>query len=216
MNANAPAHLPRSPGENAIMDAAVQQFSEHGFDGVSMRQIAENAGVSKANIYHHFKSKEALYLAIISESARNLSTLVDHLATGTEEIGEALETFVAAHLDHLFENRTTIRLVLREGWSGEDTRSQRLTARVMEGIFEQMKSIFREGQQCGVLRENLDPGLCAMLLLGSDLMYFQFQDVMKHIPGAAFARDRANYSRQMTDVFLNGMRANPDTTEKQS
>ena len=46
----------QSAGEKAILDAAVQLFSEYGYDGVSMRRIAEAAGVSKSNIYHHFTS----------------------------------------------------------------------------------------------------------------------------------------------------------------
>ena len=57
--------MPQSAGEIAILDAAVHLFSEHGYDGVSMRRIAQAAGVSKANIYHHFDSKQALYFAIM-------------------------------------------------------------------------------------------------------------------------------------------------------
>ena len=57
----------RSAGEAAILDAAVRLFSRHGYDGVSMRSVAREAGVSKSNIYHHFESKEALYLANIAE-----------------------------------------------------------------------------------------------------------------------------------------------------
>ena len=53
----------QSAGELSILDAAVRLFSESGYDGVSMRRIAEEAGVSKANIYHHFASKEALNFA---------------------------------------------------------------------------------------------------------------------------------------------------------
>lgn len=197
----------QSSGEIAILDAAIQLFSTHGFDGVSMRQIAEKAGVSKANIYHHFQSKEALYLAIISDSARKLSLLVENLAEGGGAMSDAIESFALAHLDHLFENQTTVRLVLREGWSANDEGAQRLTAEAMSGIFDRMQAIFRSGQACGVLREDLDPGLCAMMLLGSDLMYFQFRDVLRHMPGAEFARDRATYSSGMTDVLLHGMRA---------
>jgi TetR/AcrR family transcriptional regulator len=196
----------QSSGEIAILEAAIRLFSTHGFDGVSMRQIAETAGVSKANIYHHFQSKEALYLAIISDSARKLSMLVESLAEGGGEMSDAIETFALAHLDHLFENQTTVRLVLREGWSGSDEGAKRLTAEVMTGVFDRMQAIFRSGQACGVLREDLDPGLCAMMLLGSDLMFFQFQDVLKHMPGADFSRDRSRYTRGMTDVLLNGMR----------
>ena len=58
-----------SAGEKAILETAVRLFSELGFEGVSMRTVAREAGVSKSNIYHHFESKEALYLAIIRSSA---------------------------------------------------------------------------------------------------------------------------------------------------
>ena len=57
---NAAARPERSAGENAILEAAVRLFSRHGFEGVSMRAVANEAGVSKSNIYHHFASKEAL------------------------------------------------------------------------------------------------------------------------------------------------------------
>jgi AcrR family transcriptional regulator len=61
----------QSAGEKAILEAAVQLFSKNGFDGVSMRDIAEAAGVSKSNIYHHFKSKRVLYRSILRASTLN-------------------------------------------------------------------------------------------------------------------------------------------------
>ncbi len=78
-----PAAPGRSAGETAILDAAVKLFSEKGYDAVSMRGVAQQAGVSKANIYHHFESKETLYRAILFASATELSGLVSKLAEGT-------------------------------------------------------------------------------------------------------------------------------------
>ncbi len=67
----------QSAGEVAILKAAVRLFSASSYDAVSMRGVAEAAGVSKANIYHHFSSKESLYQAILQSSAAELSGLVD-------------------------------------------------------------------------------------------------------------------------------------------
>ena len=89
----------RSAGEKAILDAAVRLFSECGYDGVSMRQIAAAAGVSKSNIYHHFASKEALYLGILHGSAQHLSEIVEDLAEGEGNFQQRLRLFAAAHLD---------------------------------------------------------------------------------------------------------------------
>ncbi|TYT25879.1 TetR/AcrR family transcriptional regulator [Luteimonas viscosa] len=45
----------------AILDAAARMFTQHGFEGASMDQIAAEAGVSKLTVYSHFGDKEALF-----------------------------------------------------------------------------------------------------------------------------------------------------------
>ena len=47
----------------------------------------------------------------------------------------------------------------------------------------------------------------------ADLIFFQSRDVLKHIPEADFAREPSNFTRQMTDVILNGMLAAPASQE---
>jgi len=202
-----------SAGERAILDAAVNLFSIHGYDGVSMRRIAEAAGVSKANIYHHFASKEALYYAIMRRSADELTTLLESLAEGEGGFEERLPAFAEAHLQHLFENDTRVRLVLREAFSGDDRRSRTLVDQVVGGLFDRLVAIFRIGQEAAVLRRDLDPGLCATLLFGSDLFFFQAHQVLRQIPGAEFARRPGQYSREMTDILLHGMLRSPATRE---
>jgi TetR/AcrR family transcriptional repressor of mexJK operon len=66
------AHRPAGPGRPkdlgkraAILDVAKRLFTRHGFDGVSMDQIAAEAGVSKLTVYSHYGDKEALFSAAI-------------------------------------------------------------------------------------------------------------------------------------------------------
>jgi AcrR family transcriptional regulator len=47
-----------------ILDAALELFTEQGYDGTSLRQIAEQLGVTKAALYYHFESKEDILLAL--------------------------------------------------------------------------------------------------------------------------------------------------------
>jgi TetR/AcrR family transcriptional repressor of mexJK operon len=49
----------------AILDAAKRMFVQHGFEGVSMDQIAADAGVSKLTVYSHFGDKETLFAAAV-------------------------------------------------------------------------------------------------------------------------------------------------------
>jgi TetR/AcrR family transcriptional regulator len=77
---------------------------------------------------------------------------------------------------------------------------------VVQGIFKQMVSIFRAGQETGELRSGLDPALCATLLMGADLFFFQAQGVLKFIPEAGFTQRPSQFTREMVDILLNGMR----------
>lgn len=204
-----PSEQPQSAGEAAILDAAVHLFSVHGYDGVSMRRIAEAAGVSKANIYHHFASKQALYFAIMRRSADELTNLLENLAEGAGSFHQRLQAFAVAHLEHLFENGERVRLVLREAFSGDEDKTRAVVEQMVGGLVNRMIAIFEAGQRAGLLRKELDPGLCAHLLMGADLFYFQAHGLLQQIPEAGFARHPGSYSKQMIDVLLNGMLASP-------
>lgn len=200
---------PQSAGEIAILDAAVHLFSVYGYNGVSMRRIAEAAGVSKANIYHHFESKEALYFAIMRRSAAELSLLLESLAEGKGSFRERLEVFASAHLEHLFDHAERVRLVLREAFSGDEVRSRMVVDQMVGGLVNRMIAIFEAGQKAGLLRADLDPGLCATLLMGSDLFYFQAHGLLQQIPEASLVSNPGQYSKQMIDILLNGMLTGP-------
>jgi AcrR family transcriptional regulator len=51
-----------------ILDAAREAFVRYGYEGVSMRQLAEKVGCSHGNLYLHFKDKEALFDTLVDES----------------------------------------------------------------------------------------------------------------------------------------------------
>ena len=194
-----------SAGETAILDAAVTLFSANGYDAVSMREIASEANVSKANIYHHFASKEALYRAILDQSAADLSGLVEILAESSGSFETRIAEFAAGHLQHLDDNLLASRLIIREAFAGGNNRSRELVDQVFGGIFERIVAIFRAGQQVGALRSELDPALCASLLMGADVFFFQARELLKQIPQAEFASHPPRFSREMVDVLLRGM-----------
>ena len=58
---------PKDLGKRAaILDAATGMFTQHGFNGASMDQIAAAAGVSKLTVYSHYGDKEALFVAVVT------------------------------------------------------------------------------------------------------------------------------------------------------
>ena len=68
--------LRREERRESILAAAASAFAEAGFDGTSMEELAEAAGVTKLILYRHFDSKEELYRAILERVATRLATEV--------------------------------------------------------------------------------------------------------------------------------------------
>lgn len=87
-----------------ILDAAEQLFSQQGFDGASIRDIAKRAGVQGALVHHHGGSKEALFHTVVARRAEELAALrLDALrqckAQGDPGLRDILSCFVVPFLD---------------------------------------------------------------------------------------------------------------------
>ena len=61
-----------------ILDVALDLFIERGYDAVSLREIAEQVGVTKAALYYHFSSKDEIFRAL----AAPMQEITDLLVTG--------------------------------------------------------------------------------------------------------------------------------------
>jgi len=72
-------------GKEKILDAAVKLFSEKGYHGASVSEIAAAAAVSKGLMYNYFNSKEALLLAIIERASAKMFAVAGNMAKGTDE-----------------------------------------------------------------------------------------------------------------------------------
>src|SRR5260370_40554690 len=90
-----------------ILDAARDEFTEKGLEGVTMRSIALRAGCTTGAIYPLFESKEAIYAALLEQS---LSRLDAHVAAAVSVVREprgqvdaACRAFLDYYLSHRFE-----------------------------------------------------------------------------------------------------------------
>ena len=82
-------------GQCRILDAAVKLFSTRGFSDASVDEICEQAGVSKGAFYHHFESKQALFLALLDGWLQTIDNAIDASrdSTAPETFRQMTEAF---------------------------------------------------------------------------------------------------------------------------
>ena len=102
----------------AILDAAQRLFMQDGYRGISMRQIAEAVGVTKAALYYHFQDKEDLFIAIVEQYLLRMSALIDQVALTADasevSVREQVSELVRRILAQPPEQRSIIRLASQE------------------------------------------------------------------------------------------------------
>jgi len=99
----APSRRPRAPapGARRIENAARRLFGNQGYAGTSMAEIAAAAGVSKATVFHHYRSKRALYEALVGDALAGFREQLIPLLDAERDLQDSLGNFAAAHVERV-------------------------------------------------------------------------------------------------------------------
>jgi TetR/AcrR family transcriptional regulator len=192
-------------GLTRIVEVAVRLFAARGYDAVSIQDIADAAGVSKANVFHHFGSKENLYFTVLNTACGNAAERLDDLERHDQPIGVRLARFAAEHLEDLHEHQAVTRLILRELLNNDSRQGPMLANQVFGDKFARFVSILSDAQKHGELRRDLDPALVATLLIGANVFFFQAREVLRHFPDFRYAGDPARYAQGLAELLLRGV-----------
>jgi len=96
-----------------ILAAADALFGEIGYDGVSVRDIAERAGVNKALVFYHFGSKDELFARILHRYYTEHQDALERAFATDLPVRQRLHRVIDAYVDYISENRHYPRLVQR-------------------------------------------------------------------------------------------------------
>lgn len=73
----APATRPRGQTRQRILDTALRRFAEHGYAATSVRDLADELGLTKAAVHYHFAAKEQIVVALVTPMLEQLRALVE-------------------------------------------------------------------------------------------------------------------------------------------
>lgn len=193
-----------APGAQAILDVAGTLFAEKGYDATAMSEVARRAGVSKANVFHHFRNKHELYLAVIRGACRDSSEALQQGRRLGGTVAEQLSAFLAHHLETLLRREQVSRLVVREVMESSPEGGKELAEQVFFEGFSELVEIVREGQASGEFRPDLNPALLAHLIISTNVFFFQSRNVLRHFPFVDFADDPRRFVQMAGDLLFHG------------
>ena len=174
----------QDPGKRGqILLAAEQVFSEWGFKGATIREVAEKAGSASSLIFYYFKNKTALYEAVFQNFFDQLEDLIQqHLSLDLDRLGQ-LREFLFSVTDYSKEHRNMIRILLRE--IIDDGRMVReIAQKYFTPLYETWNEVFQQGKKEALFKE-IDPLHHIHSLIGTTVFYFIAEPIMRELGGNA-------------------------------
>ncbi|HLY33839.1 MAG TPA: TetR/AcrR family transcriptional regulator [Jatrophihabitantaceae bacterium] len=146
-----------------LLLVAARTFTERGYDGTSMEDLAKRLGITKSAIYHHVDGKEELLRLATDRALDGLSAVTDEALAMDAPAIDRLEHVVRRSVDVLVDELPFVTLLLRV--RGNTPVERRAIARRRE-LDHAIAALVAEAESDGDVRPDVDPALTARLLFG--------------------------------------------------
>ncbi|MGA5466861.1 TetR/AcrR family transcriptional regulator [Mycobacterium sp. NPDC050041] len=104
------AAIPRSAAQLRVLDAALALISERGVSATSLQMIADRIGVTKAAVYHQFRTKDEIVIALTERELGGLEDVLEAAEAETDRV-QARELLLRRVVDLAIERRTAVSVL---------------------------------------------------------------------------------------------------------
>jgi AcrR family transcriptional regulator len=207
LDAPVPAREPKSmPRKESLLRAAERVFGEKGFDGASIRDIADAGGVKIGSIYNFFSDKHALHSAVLERAYARLQEYVE-AAELTDDPAANLRRVLGAVARFFDEHPMAHRMIAHEmmHFPGENERAIRLLSKTRSLIMD----IINDGKRKGIFRD-VDQRTFSFGLINATFGFFIVRPLFgKLIPGTGREDEKfaANLPFPLFETLMAGLTA---------
>lgn len=189
---------------NQILDAAEELFSQKGYAGASMSQIARLSGKSQALIHHHFKNKKGLWSAVKERFGAHFAELLYPLLE-KESLSESfIQSWPAKYLSFWKTHPRLRRIILWQQLENDDSPWQ-----TMDEMFSIAVRKIMEGQQSGKIRCGIHPGHIISILTGALMFWLNNKEPYCKRLGLDVSDERVDdcFVNDLEKILLKGLLA---------
>ncbi len=173
----------------ALLDAAVAEFTEFGFEGGRVDRIARQAGVNKQLVYHYFGSKDDLYKTALEEVYRQIREREQELHLSDLDPEEAMRRLVGFSFDYLADHPEFVALINDE--NRMEARHLKVSDKVTEmhsPLVQLVEETLTRGVRAGVFNDRFGPVNLYLSIAALSFFYFANRSTLSVI----FDRDMAS------------------------
>jgi AcrR family transcriptional regulator len=151
-----------------LLDSAELLFSRKGFDGTSVRDIADAAGINTAMISYYFGSKEKLMEEIFERKSLNIREKVDELLKDDSlDPFQKMYSLVDVYIEGILQRKEFHRILLTEQIINQNPAIIQLVEKMKTRNSECINDLIRLGQKKGLFKKNIDIPMMTNTLVGT-------------------------------------------------
>jgi AcrR family transcriptional regulator len=193
----------------AILVAAVKEFTERGYEGARVDNIADRANINKRMLYHYFGNKQALYVAVLEGTYAAIRSAEHGLHLSDRDPLEGMTDLVLFTWRYYLAHPEFLSLLNTENL--HRAKFLKRSARIFElnsPLIERISVLLRRGVEQGVFRDDLDPLKVYVSIAALGFFYLSNRWTLSTV----FRRDLLakdeieNWGRHMVDVTLSYLR----------
>ncbi|HEX8677825.1 MAG TPA: TetR family transcriptional regulator [Segetibacter sp.] len=168
--------------QKQILSAAEHLFSIKGFDGTSVRDIADDAGVNIAMISYYFGSKEKLMEALFEQRTTNIKVKVESLLRDDKSTPfEKVELLAEDIITRIINKQQFFKIMMCEQVINKNPVIMDLIYDLKKKNLEEFSKLIRDGQQSGAFKKNIDVLLLMNIVVGTVSQMMTTIDVYREL-----------------------------------
>jgi AcrR family transcriptional regulator len=183
--------------EKRLLESALALFSDKGYEGTSIREIIEQAGVTRPVLYYYFENKEHLFRKLVESWFLELAEDLDQAIQRVEGNRERLTMAITNAFAHTERSPQVVRLIFYTFFAPRHQAPKLDKDRLWAARFELIRTIMNDGIDAGEFRAD-DPDVLAMAFCGMMDMHIMAR-INKR--GPELTRD---LGENLVSVFLDG------------
>lgn len=191
-----------------LLEAALPLFPQKGFAGVSIRELADAAGVNSAAISYYFGGKEGLYAAVLEMMFAHIGTAIDGVDPEQTPPLKLIRHYARSALAIHQRCPYLIKYIYME-LNNQTIFFETIVKKNIDKVYKLLHQSILRGIQEGEFRADLDPGYAALSLAGIINFYFIVKPVRRLIIPDRNDGDET-YVLQAVETYLDGVRRKED------